>query len=208
MVIVGLCLKVLLFLLALAYLLGLLVCATTFLPSLPGRMHVYLPYESLRNWFIDTIISIPLAIPFNFKTPYVIGNEQLEDNNPPWIRAAIRRGERTPSPANLLPEFEKVGITTINVDANANSNRNQNQSKVPRTKRLLSSVFRPLKLSDNLDPLPKKYHEWLPKFKGAADQNANDHIYDFFWAIGSKGIDDEDLIMMSFDLSLEEHVRE
>lgn len=102
------------------------------------------------------------------KTPNLLGGEEFEDTVPPKTRVTTKRGERTPPPirTNLLPEFEEVDNTTGNMI----TNQNQNQPNVPKTKRYLTTTFKPLKLSDNHDPLPKKYHEWLPKFKGNVDQ--------------------------------------
>jgi len=59
-----------------------------------------------------------------------------------------------------------------------------------------------------LDEILKECREWLPKFKGAANQNANDHIDDFFWTMISKGIEDDDIILMLFDLSFKGKVRD
>lgn len=156
--------------------------------------------------FINNIISIPLATPFIVQSPSLLE----EDNFPPITRAVARRGERTTSPVrtNLLPEFEIVGNSTPHMATNTNANKNQNQTKIPRSKRPLASVFRPLKLSDNLDAVLDKYYEWLPKFKGNVDRNAHDHVDDFFWMLSPRGIEDDDVIMMLFALSFEGKIRE
>lgn len=94
------------------------------------------------------------------------------------------------------------------METTSNANQNQNQTKFPKSKRHLASVFGPLKLSDNLEPLLEKYNDWLPKFKGDATKSAHDHIEDFYWMASPRFIDDEDKIMMLFALSFEGQVRE
>lgn len=72
-----------------------------------------------------------------------------------------------PVRTNLLPKFEEVDNTTVNMDANANANvnQNQNQPKIQKTKRLFSSVFRPLKMSDNPDPYLRNIMNGYPSSK-------------------------------------------
>jgi len=65
-----------------------------------------------------------------------------------------------------------------------------------------------LKLSNDPKPLPEKFNQWLPKFKGDATWTTHGFIEEFYWQMSPRMIFDEDRIMMLFALSLEGQARD
>lgn len=70
----------------------------------------------------------------------------------------------------------------------------------------LSVAFKPVDVSrfpNAPNRLPIKYEEWLPKFNGSDAITTEKHKYEFYWVIDGRLIEEEDIVMMLFALSLE-----
>lgn len=120
---------------------------------------------------MTTLINIPLGTTLFVQSPSLLENYNI----PPLTIDVAKRGKRSPSPigTSLFPEFDKFIDLSLEVASTSSTDSERDQSKMTKSERKLVNVFSPLKFSNDPKPLPGKFNQWFPKFKGIATWTAN-----------------------------------